>query len=117
VISHLRDLVRLGPITSGAKRALVYLIVVFLLIDAGEFYLFARSINTLTTQQHAQCQFYDDLGAAPVTAPSSAKKAPLGVQVISDARVAWHRLGCPGTQHAPDPTFVTLAHRYNLPTS
>jgi hypothetical protein len=109
---------RLGPMTSGARRGLVYLLLLALIIDAAEFYLFARSVNSLTTQQHAQCRFYDDLGVAPITLnPATGKPSLLGVELVSDARVAWHQLGCPGMEQPADPSFTHWAAYYKLPTS
>lgn len=102
--------------TGGAKRGLLYLVVIGLLLDGGEFYLFARSVSTLADQQHAQCRFYDDLGSAPVTEVNG-KASLLGVEIVSDARVSWHHLGCPGVQQPPDPLFLKWAKHYNLPAN
>jgi hypothetical protein len=108
---------RLGPMTGGARRGLIYLLTLSLLFDAGEFYLFARSVNSLADQQHAQCRFYDDLGGAPVGVNSkTGQPSLLGVEIVSDARVAWRQLGCQGAQQAADPTFLQWAKHYNLPT-
>lgn len=100
--------------TSGAKRGLIYLVVVGILLDVGQFYLLSRSINAITVQQRSRCKFYDDLGAAPVTEVNG-KASLLGVTIVSDARVAWHEGGCPGVQQAADPSFLKWAKVYKLP--
>lgn len=104
--------------TGGAKRGLVYLIGLCLLSNLGVYILAARSIHNLAVQQHAQCKFYDDLGTAPIASVGPGGKASiLGVQIVSDARVAWHEGGCPGVQQAPDPTFLKWAAYYHLPVN
>lgn len=102
--------------TGGAKKGLLYLIGLGILTNAGTYYLSARSVNDLSVQQHAACKFYDDLGGAPVvtTAPG-VKPSILGVEIVSDARVAWHQLGCPGVQQPAEPSFLQWAKYYSLP--
>ena len=100
--------------TSGAKRGLIYLVVVGILLDVGQFYLLSRSISAITVQQRSGCKFYDDLGAAPV-AEVNGKASLLGVTIVSDARVAWHEGGCPGEQQAASSSFLKWAKVYKLP--
>jgi hypothetical protein len=102
--------------TGGARRGLVYLLLLALIIDAAEFYLFARSVNSLTDQQHAQCLFYNDLGGAPLTSRTGQQPSKFGVEIVSDARVAWRQLGCTGAQQPADPSFAHWASYYKLPT-
>lgn len=65
----------------------------------------------------ASCQFDADIGTAPVTTPAGARPSRLGVTIISDARQAWHGLGCPGTLPAPARSFTRWAAYYRLPAS
>ena len=109
--------IRLGPMTSGARRGLLYLVVLSILVDFGMYLLLTRSVHQLSTQQHAQCKFYDDLGSAPLTLGPNGKASMLGVQIVSDARVAWHEGGCPGAQQPPDPSFTKWAAYYRLPVN
>jgi hypothetical protein len=116
LVSRLWDHLRLGPMTSGAKRGLAYLVVVGILINAGVYYLSARSVNKLSVQQHAQCRFYADLGSLPIAVGVNGKASIVAVTIVSDARVAWHRLGCTGTLQPADPSFLQWAAYYKLPT-
>jgi hypothetical protein len=101
--------------TGGAKKGLLYIVGLGILINAGVYFLSVRSVNSLAVQQHAQCKFYDDLGSSPITAVPGAKASILGVSLVSDARVAWHRLGCSGTQQPAAPSFLQWAAYYKLP--
>jgi hypothetical protein len=117
--------VRLGEMTTGARRGLTYLLVVGVAINAAAFWLSARAVNDLRYQQTrlhaaviAQCKFNADLGAAPVTVnPATGKASALGVSIISDARMAWHGLGCPGRLAPPEPSFVKWAKRLHVPVT
>lgn len=103
------------PITPGASRAVVALFVLAFLLAGLNFFWTSHQVNTANTRAQAQCQFDADLGAAPITPPAGGKPSVLGVTIISDARVAWHRAGCPGRLAPPDPSFVKWAARYKLP--
>lgn len=102
--------------TGGARKGLLYIVGLGILSNVGVYYLSARSVNDLAVQQHAQCKFYDDLGGAPVVVPAGGKPGILGVEIVSDARVAWHQLGCPGMQQPAEPSFLQWAAYYKLPT-
>jgi hypothetical protein len=102
---------RLGDMTPGARRGLLYLVMLGVLVNAGAYWLSARSVAALRTQQHAQCKFYADLGSAPL----AARPSLLNVAVVSDARVAWHGMNCPGRIPAADPSFIRWARFYDLP--
>lgn len=128
---------RLGPMTTGARRGLLYLVILTALLVAGAYVLAARGVNEVRVQQHmlkvqqdrlrvqqqrlrmeqhAACKFYDDLGSAPVaSSPATGKPSLLGVTIVSDARVAWTGDGCPGQLAAADPSFTMWAARYGLP--
>lgn len=102
--------------TGGAKKGLLYIVGLGILSNVGVYYLSARSVNDLAVQQHAQCKFYDDLGGAPVVAAPGVKPSILGVKIVSDARVAWYQLGCPGMQQPAAASFMQWAAYYKLPT-
>lgn len=103
--------------TTGARKGLLYLVVLGILFDAGIYWLSARAVNGLAKQQHAQCKFYDDIGGSPITVQgSTVKPSLLGVSIVSDARVAWHQLGCRGTQQPASESFLHWAAYYHLPT-
>lgn len=101
--------------TSGARRGLLFLLVLGVLVNGGAYYLSARSVDTLRTEQQASCRFDADIGGAPVASQKGVKPSLLGVSIVSDARVAWHGLHCPGRLQAADPSFVKWAKHYRLP--
>lgn len=102
--------------TAGARRAVIYLFVLTLLLFGANLLYTTRLVGDSRTQQHAECKFDGDLGTAPVAvAPATGKPSLLGVTIVSDARVAWRQHGCPGTQPAADPSFVRWAKAYHLP--
>lgn len=118
--------VRLGHMTPGARRGLLYLLVLGVAVNLAAFWLSARSVNDIRVQQlklHAAvlnlCQFNADLGnaaASPVTLnPMTHKASPLGIQILADSRAAWRGLGCPGRLEAPSPSFSHWARAYHLP--
>jgi len=109
------DTARRPVVSSGTARAIVALFILALLIGGLNFFWTSRQVNEATTRARALCQFDADLGAAPLTVPAGAKASRFGVLIISDARIAWHRAGCPGHLAPPAPSFVKWAAFYHLP--
>lgn len=104
--------------THGARRPVVVLFSLMVALAAGNLLFTAQQVGGLRTQQIASCAFDSDLGTAPViVVPPATRAGLLGVKIISDARVAWHGLGCPGNLAAPGPGFVKWARYYHLPVS
>lgn len=105
-----------GPMTSGAAHAVVFLFILSLAVGALNFFWTSRVVSGANTRARALCQFDAHLGSAPVSLnPSTRKASLLGVQIVSDARVAWRMAGCEGRLPAPDPSFVKWARYYKLP--
>ena len=102
-------------ITPEVARAFLFLSVLTLLTGALNFYWTSRLAAANTARAHAQCAFDADLAPLPVTAPKTGDPSVLGVKLISDARIAWRRAGCPGRLPPPDPSFVKWARHYRLP--
>ena len=98
-----------------SRRAVVALFILSLLIGGLNFFWTSRQVNEATVRAQAQCAFNADLGPVPVTIPASGKPAILGVKIISDARIAWRRAGCPGRLAPPAPSFIRWARFYHLP--
>jgi len=103
------------PISRGAARAVVFLFMLAMLIGAFNFFWTSRVVNAANARARALCQFDADLGTVPLTIPKGARASRFGVLIISDARTAWHRTGCPGRLGPPDPSFVKWARYYHLP--
>jgi hypothetical protein len=104
-------------ITRGARRAALGLIALTLLVGGGNLW---ASWDEARGVQHAaasSCRFFADLAGVPITVvPATGKASMLGVQIVSDSRVAWRGLGCPGTLPPPSPSFALWAKFYGLPT-
>ena len=103
------------PISRGAARAVVFLFVLSLVIGALNFAWTSRVVNAANGRVQALCRFDADLGTVPLTVPKGARAPRFGVLIISDARTAWRRTGCPGRLGPPDPSFVKWARYYHLP--
>ena len=101
--------------SNTSRRAVVALFILSLLIGGLNFFWTSRQVNEATVRAQAQCAFNADLGAAPLTVPAGAKASRFGVLIISDARTAWHRAGCPGRLAPPAPSFIRWARFYHLP--
>ncbi len=106
-----------SPMTRGAARAFVVLSAVTMAVALTGFLWTAAVVNATNARARALCQFDADLGTAPLTLPKGARPSRLGVTIISDARTAWHRAGCPGRLGPPDPSFAKWAAFYKLPVS
>jgi hypothetical protein len=119
VAEHLR----LGPMTVGARRGLTYIFLLTVILIGGSYWQSSQAQNRLASQQaalrmsvQAQCRFDADLGSAPITLnPATGKASLLGVSIVSDSRVAWHGLGCPGKLAPPSPSFLKWSKFYGLP--
>lgn len=102
----------------GARRAIGVLFALVLLLGAANLLFTVREVTAVHNAVIASCAFDSDLGTAPVIVVPPAKKAGLlGVKIVSDARVAWHGLGCPGSLPPPGQGFVFWARFYHLPVS
>jgi hypothetical protein len=105
-----------APISAGARNALIILIGLGLALNMITIIFSAREVGALRSAVQAQCLFDADLGGVPVMVnPATGKAAKLGVTIISDARVAWYGLGCPGALAPPSPSFRKWAEYYRLP--
>src|SRR5258707_1559662 len=109
--------IRLGPMTGGAKRGLLYLIVLTLVLVGGAYIQSSAAQNRLTAQQaelrrqqaalakaialhHRQqlklCKFNADLARTPIPVnPATGKPSLLTVTIVSHALGAWHVLSRP----------------------
>jgi hypothetical protein len=118
----------LGPMTPGAKRAVVMLFVLSLALSAANL-LFANAQARrqdatiaqlraqeaqLRSQQLAGCAFAADLGGVPI--PGKPRPSRLGVSLVTDSRMQWRALHCPGTLPMP-PGLAHWAAVYHLPAS
>lgn len=98
------------------RLGFVYLSVLTLVLAGLSLLWTSRQVSTATARARAQCQFDADLGTAPLTAPpGGARPARFGVLIVSDARTAWRKAGCPGHLPAPGPSFTRWAAFYHLP--
>lgn len=103
-------------ISRGAKRAAIGLLILTLLTGAGN--LLASWDEARGVQQAAasSCRFFADLAGLPLTvSPATGKASLLGVQIVSDSRIAWRGLHCPGVLPPPSASFTRWAEYYRLP--
>lgn len=91
------------------------IVAVVLLIGGVNLLWTSHEVGRLRAQQHAQCKFDADLGAAPIITQRGLKPSLLGVTIVSDTRIAWHGNDCPGHLPAAAPSFIRWAKRYHLP--
>ena len=102
--------------TKQVKIAILSLFLLSVILSGLNFLWTSGQVNAANARAQAQCQVAVDLSGAPIIMPKAVpKEPPLGVKIISDFRVAWHRAGCSGELDTPDPTFVRWAHYYHLP--
>lgn len=107
---------RLQGMSSGALRAAIFLFIFAVLVGAANLLFTSSEVNHLRHAVLTECKFDADLGSAPITvSPATGKASRLGVLIISDSRVAWHGLGCPGKLAAPAPSFAKWARAFHLP--
>jgi hypothetical protein len=105
-------------ITVGALRAVIFLFMFASLVGVFNLWWTSRQVGAQHHSVIAQCKFDYDLSGLPVTLnPATGKPSLLGVQIVSDSRVAWRGLGCPGRLAPPAPSFARWARYYHLPAS
>jgi len=102
--------------TRSARLAAAGLLILTLLVGAGNLW---ASWDETRSVQHAaasSCRFFADLAPLPITtSPATGKASLLGVKIVSDSRLAWRGLGCPGSLPPPAPSFAQWAKYYRLP--
>src|SRR5258706_11780239 len=118
----------MSPGKALAEHRLVYLFALTLILIGGSYWQSSAAQNRLAAQQGAlraqqitlaktiaverqqqlsHCKFDADIGGAPIAVnPATRKPSLLGVTIVSDARVAWHGLGCPGKLAPPSRSFA-----------
>jgi hypothetical protein len=103
------------------NRAVVFIAVLVIAIQAFTIIEGARLYNALHGQVQSQCGFLHDLGnvaAVPVSVnPATHKASKVGVAIIADSRSAFRSLSCPGQLTKPGPSFVHWARFYKLPVN
>jgi len=112
-------------ITEGARRAsrrlawsLVVLFAVTAVIGAANLIYTTQQVHRVRHAERSACGFYAHLADLPISVnPVTRKATLLAVQIVSDARVSWRGLGCPGTLPPPAPSFVKWAAFFKLPVS
>lgn len=102
--------------TAGARHAVIFLFALSMILAGLNFLWTATAVNDAESRARALCAFDAHLGMAPLTLnPATGKPSLLGVQIISDARVAWRQAGCEGRLPPPAPSFAKWAAYYKLP--
>lgn len=103
-------------ITRGARRAAAGLLVLTLLVGAGNLWASWDLTRGVQHDAASSCRFFADLAGVPITvSPATGRPSLLGVQIVSDSRLAWRGLGCPGTLPPPSASFAQWAKYYHLP--
>lgn len=103
-------------ISRGAKRAAIGLLILTLLVGGGNLWASWNEERGVQQAAASSCKFFADLAGVPVTvSPATGKASLLGVQIVSDSRLAWRGLRCPGILRAPSASFERWAKYYRLP--
>jgi hypothetical protein len=110
-------------ITRGSLYSVIVLFIAMIVLTGASYALESNTISriqrntaSIDAKTRAWCQFGADLAGAPVAVnPATGKPSILGVKIISDSRMAWAALDCPGHLAAPAPSFVKWARYYHLP--
>lgn len=103
--------------THGARRAIVILFALMVLLAAANLFFTASEVHGLRAAVLASCAFAADLGGAPVVTAPGGKASRLGVSIVADSRAQWRHLGCPGHLAPAAPSFARWARFYHLPDS
>jgi hypothetical protein len=103
--------------TPGARRAVVVLFALMLMIGGADLFFTASEVGKLRAAVLASCAFAADLAGAPIVTSPPVRPSKLGVTIVADSRAQWRNLGCPGHLAPPAPSFVKWARFYHLPAS
>lgn len=101
--------------TGRTRLAVVFLFAVAVILAAANLLWTSHQVNHLRAAVQTQCKFDADIGSAPIKTLPHTKPSLLGVTIVSDSRVAWHGLGCPGALAPAAPSFTRWAKAYHLP--
>lgn len=103
-------------ISRGAKRAAIGLLILVLLVGGGNLWASWDETRGVQRAAASSCRFFADLAGVPIAvSPATGKASLLGVQIVSDSRLAWRGLRCPGSLPPPSPSFEQWAKYYRLP--
>ena len=119
VAAGIWDHVRPGPMTLGARRGLLYLLVLVLAVIGGAYALSASAVTELHAEIRTQCAADQDIGNLAhghlMVNPQTGKPPKILVAFIGHSRAAFYGLQCPGTLRPPTPVFVRWAREYGIP--
>lgn len=100
--------------TRGARHAVVFLFALTVMLASANLLWASHNVGRITDELSAECAFNRDLAPLPVTVPPGAKRASvLGVEIVADARAAWHVAGCKGSLPPPSPSLLRWAAYYH----
>jgi hypothetical protein len=106
---------RTALLTAAARRAVVTLFTVCVLLAGTSMLFTGCQVRQLRQSVLSACLFAADIAGAPVVAGPAGKPSKLAVSIVSDSRVQWRGLGCPGRLPPPAPSFAKWAKYYHLP--
>lgn len=97
------------------EKSMAMLLLLMLLIGAGNLVITTRYFNDLQKQIHASCAFAKDIGTAPIKPVKPAKTVPrLAVVIVTDARISYDGRDCPGKLPPPSDSLVYWARHYHI---
>jgi hypothetical protein len=110
---------RPGDMTTGARRSLLYVLVLVLVLIGGSYYQSSHAINLLRVAVQTQCASARDIADLAhgklMTDPKTGKPSRILVNYLGHQRVVFYGLGCPGRLKSPSPQFVHWAKVYHVP--
>lgn len=96
----------------GQGVLLVTLAVISSLLGIAQLNEHSRVDGDVIHVVSSQCQFYESLASAQLSAKTNSR---IAVQLVEGSRRSVHGLGCPGKLPPPSPALLELGRKWGVP--